>query len=183
MNATWTTAWLCVLFFVSTGVTPIVKAKSLEESKSQTSLADGISREVKVGEGPRVIGELYPRTERRLRQAFPVAVQRVRDRGACRDLFAGLSADGLELLTNTFYFNAASPAQCRVCMRRVDAFTHLRSARTILCRSFGSLSVNAAAHALIHEALHFAGLSEAALDRRAMDSREIDRLVKKSCGL
>jgi hypothetical protein len=52
-----------------------------------------------------------------------------------------------------------------------------------LCRGFSSLGAERAAVTLIHEALHWAGLSEKPLDKDGMDPRDIDRMVKKACGL
>ena len=39
-----------------------------------------------------------------------------------------------------------------------------------------------AAAVLIHEALHYAGLSEQPRDPQGMHARDIDRMVKKACG-
>jgi hypothetical protein len=132
---------------------------------------------------PRISGALSKRIDRKLREAFPVALQRVRDLPECRELFTNLGTDALEKFTTSIYYPTTAQMEDRVCQRGVSAFTYVNSPQTRLCRGFSSLGAERAAVTLIHEALHWAGLSEKPLDKDGMDPRDIDRMVKKACDL
>ena len=132
---------------------------------------------------PRISGALPRRTDGVLRQAFPVAQQRVRDLPECQGLFAALGADALEKLTSSIYYPTTAQMESRVCQRGVSAFTYVGSPQTRLCRRFAALGTDKAAVALIHEALHGAGLSEKPLDKDGLEPSDIDRMVRKACNL
>lgn len=132
---------------------------------------------------PRISGALNQRIDTRLREAYPVALQRVREIPECRELFSQLGADALAKFTTSIYYPTTAQMESRVCQRGVSAFTYVSSPQTRLCRGFSSLGAERAAVTLIHEALHWAGLSEKPLDKDGMDPRDIDRMVKKACDL
>jgi hypothetical protein len=62
------------------------------------------------------------------------------------------------------------------------AYTNVGGAPTWVCRHFGRVSTETAAVAVIHEALHHAGLTEWPHDRLAMTSPEITEMVESACG-
>jgi hypothetical protein len=144
--------------------------------------ADGMGLE-SADAAPRVSGALSPRIDSRLREAFPVVLQRVSDIPECRELFTKLGTDALEKVTSSIYYPTTAQMESRVCQRGVAAFTYVGSPQTRLCRGFASLGAERAAVTLIHEALHWAGLSERPLDEDGLDPRDIDRMVKKACDL
>lgn len=133
--------------------------------------------------GPRISGTLPERTDAKLREAFPVALQRINDIEECQSLFTTLGADALEKFTTSSYRATTAQMEVRACQRGVSAFTYVGSPQTRLCRRFASLGTERAAATLIHEALHWAGLSEKPQDKDGLDARDIDRMVKKSCDL
>jgi hypothetical protein len=62
------------------------------------------------------------------------------------------------------------------------AYTKVGGTPTWICRNFARISIESAAVAVIHEALHHAGLEERPHDRLAMSSVEITDMVKDKCG-
>ena len=132
---------------------------------------------------PRISGELPRQTEGALRDAFPVALQRVSDIAECRELFTTLGTDALEKMTTSMYRATTPEMEMRVCKRGASAFTYVSTPQVRLCRRFAALGTKQAATALIHEALHWAGLSEQPLDENALHPHDIDRMVKKACDL
>jgi hypothetical protein len=134
---------------------------------------------------PRVINSFGRGLRRKLDGAFLVAALRLRDRAACRALFAGLEADGLARLGATRYRAADAAGSERVCRRAggVAAFTAIGNPVTTICPGFDHLDVKQAAVIVVHEALHFAGLPESPATRGAMNSTEINELVAERCGL
>jgi hypothetical protein len=128
----------------------------------------------------------------RLEVGFELAVERVRELEACGDLFTRLGADGLEMLATGLYFPVDSyRREVEVCGRNAAAssrgahnlaYTTVGGAPTFLCRHFARVSTETAAVALIHEALHHAGLTERPRDRLAMSSTEITEMVEQACG-
>ncbi len=118
-----------------------------------------------------------------LRRALPLADQTLAHSSACRGLFHSHGADGRQLLARTLYSPATLDQESRICGRGVAAFTSVGGDHTRLCRTFGRLPTRRAAVVLIHEALHFAGLSESPADPAAPSSNEINRRVEESCGL
>jgi len=131
---------------------------------------------------PRISGALYPRIHNKLQQAYPVAVEHLRNHPECRDLFAELGADGLEKLSITSYRQSTMTMERSLCRGGVSAVTVVECPQVRLCKRFASLGTLPAAATLIHEALHFAGMSEKPLDPQGLEPRQIDRMVKESCG-
>jgi len=128
----------------------------------------------------------------RLEAGFELALERVEKIEACGDLFTRLGANGLEMLRDTLYFPVDSyRREIEVCGRNPTtnslvaenlAYTKVGARTVWICRNFAHVSTEDAAAAVIHEALHFAGLSEQPIDRLAMTSVEITEMVKDSCG-
>jgi len=129
----------------------------------------------------RVIGQLPTLVRYRLDRAFPVAAALVRDVTECRELFAVFEADGLEKLERTIYL-PPQPGEGRNCQGRVTAFTGVGQPHTRLCPAFADLTNDQAVTILLHEALHFAGLSERPLDPRGLTPLQINRMVEAACG-
>jgi hypothetical protein len=130
------------------------------------------------------LGGLTNRIERKLQQAYPLALQRVREVDTCRGLFADLGANGIEMLSTTIYRPAETNRELEICgFGAALAFTAIGRSHTRLCEGFGRQAREAAAMILIHEALHHAGLGEWPHDPDALRSTQINRLVRKSCGL
>jgi len=131
------------------------------------------------------------RVSARLEAGFELAVERVREVESCGDLFAEVGADALETLTTGLYFPVDSyRREVEVCGRNSTAsskgaknlaYTTVGGAPTWICRHFARVSNETAAVAVIHEALHHAGLTEKPHDRMAMSSIEITRMVKRAC--
>jgi hypothetical protein len=131
------------------------------------------------------------RVSARLEEGFELAVERLREVESCGDLFAELGADALETLITGLYFPVDSyRREVEVCGRSSAAsskgaenlaYTTVGGAPTWICRHFARVSTETAAVAVIHEALHHAGLTEKPHDRMAMSSIEITRMVKKAC--
>lgn len=132
------------------------------------------------------------RVSARLEAGFELAVDRVREVETCSELFSRLGADGLETLASGLYFPVDSYwREIEVCGRNVAAnsrgaenlaYTTVGGAPTFICRHFARVSTETAAIAVIHEALHHAGLTERPLDRMAMSSIEITEMVTSACG-
>jgi hypothetical protein len=131
---------------------------------------------------PRISGALYPKVNNKLQQAYPVAVEHLRDNPECRDLFAALGADGLEKLSITSYRQSNLMMERSLCEGGVSAITVVECPQVRLCKRFARLGTVQAAATLIHEALHFAGMSEKPLDPQGLEPRQIDRMVKEACG-
>ena len=132
------------------------------------------------------------RVSARLEAGFELAVERVREVESCGDLFVELGADALETLTTGLYLPVDSyRREVEVCGRNSAvtsqgaenlAFTTVGGAPTWICRHFARVSTETAAVAVIHEALHHAGLTERPHDRMAMSSVEITQMVRTECG-
>ena len=140
---------------------------------------------------PWIHAAMPKRVRTRLEAGFELAVQRVREVESCSDLFAQLGADGLETLATGLYFPVDSyRREVEVCGRNSAAssrgaenlaYTQVGAAPTWICRHFSRVSTETAAVAVIHEALHHAGLTEWPHDRLAMTSLEITELVESRC--
>lgn len=131
---------------------------------------------------PNLRGVVPSAVEDTLREAFPQALQKVREVPTCRPLFEEFALSGNQRLTTTLY---APPNQSRTvdsCEKGALAFTHVGSSITHLCDGFGGLSLDQATIVLIHEALHYAGMEEAPSYEDARTSREINELVFDRCG-
>ena len=113
--------------------------------------------------------------------AFQIAVERVREVPECRDLFTKLEADGVEMLTSTLYFPASPFYQTSRC-RHAFALTEVGEPTTWVFRKVTAHCEERVAVALLHEALHHAGLTEQPTDPTAMTAREIDGMVGDACG-
>ena len=131
---------------------------------------------------PWVHTNMPPKVRKKLDAALELAGQRIREVPECRELFTGLGADGIEMLSTTLYFPIARYKDETVKCRNAQAFTYVGEAPTSICRDFSRLSGQRAAMVLVHEALHHAGLTEAPQDPSAMTSLAINVMVKKSCG-
>ena len=67
--------------------------------------------------------------------------------------------------------------------RRSYALTEVGGRVTWVCQGFAELTDHRAAMVVIHEALHYAGLTEAPLDPAGMRSPEINAMVEEACAL
>ena len=140
---------------------------------------------------PWIHASMPKRVSARLEAGFELAVERVREVESCGDLFAELGADPLETLTTGIYLPVDSyRREVEVCGRNSAtsskgaenlAYTTVGGAPTWICRQLARVSNETAAVAVIHEALHHAGLTERPHDRMAMSSIEITRMVKRAC--
>jgi hypothetical protein len=119
-----------------------------------------------------------------VRDARAVALDRLGEHAACRDLFEHRGGDGSRLLAEAVYRSAVPDEAGGLCERGAAAFTGMRSGRTALCRdNFLKLDRYYGAVVLLHEALHVVGLEQAPHHPHGQTPREIDRMVRRSCGL
>lgn len=128
----------------------------------------------------------------KLESGFDLAVERVTEIEACSELFTRLGADAIDTLTTGLYLPVASYFhEIAICGRNPTGnwfaadnlcFTVVGATPTWICRNFGRISDEKAAIAVIHEALHHAGLKEWPHDRMAMSSVEITEMVTRACG-
>ena len=126
---------------------------------------------------------LRPVIERKLSEALPLAESRLREHASCGRLFADLGHDGLAALERIRFTSASFIEEQRICRNRASAFTAVGHPITRICRSFARLPANRAAVVVLHEALHYAGMTERPADPEALASAGINRLVAKSCRL
>lgn len=131
---------------------------------------------------PQVTAALATREYKSVTRSFSLAIDRVRSSPSCASLFARLGKDGRAVLEGTYYLRAELPADPQ-CVAGVAAFTHVGGHRCWVCPYFGSLSTDAGAVILIHEALHASGLSESTVDPEAPSPAEINRAVRLACSL
>mgnify|MGYP000730056590 CR=1 FL=1 len=141
---------------------------------------------------PWIHPKMDPSVRERLEAGFDLAVKRVRENEACADLFTRLGADGIEMLKTALYLPVHSYRhEVVVCGRnpavnstgaRNLSYTKVGGTPTWICRHFSRVSTETAAVAVIHEALHHAGLREWPYDRMAMTSVEITEMVTSACG-
>jgi hypothetical protein len=142
---------------------------------------------------PFIHPSMAPHIRAKLEAGLELAVERLREVQTCRDLFTRLGADWPEMLNTSLYLQVDSyRREVQVCGRtaaanpwgakkRILAFTSAGAPSTWLCRNFAWVSAETAAVVVIHEALHHAGLTEWPVDRTAMTSVEINRMVRKAC--
>jgi hypothetical protein len=116
----------------------------------------------------------------KVERAFDIAIRRVREVQECADLFAPFGADGIEILASTLYFPAGPHRQTTRC-RHSFAVTSIGANTTWICRKVTAHPDERIAMALVHEALHHAGLGEYPIDRNGMRSRDINTLVSQRC--
>ena len=105
----------------------------------------------------------------------------VRSISSCRDLFVPLGASGIESLALTHYVVLSGRERERVCSGGVTTLTTVGGRVTWLCPAFGNLDPQVAALALIHEALHSAGMPENPSTPGALTAQEISELVERAC--
>ncbi len=153
-------------------------AANRTDAASSLRQADGDGNEADY-----VVGCCGARTRVKLAAALRLAAQLVTSVRSCAALFSDLGADGLERLRINHYRSAVYADALNVCRRGrgAAAFTLVGSPITTLCPAFDELTVEAAAHVVLHEALHSAGLTEWPLDPDAQDSRSINRAVQLAC--
>lgn len=108
--------------------------------------------------------------------AFKVALELVKKSPSCNALFSNLGADGTATLLASRYAVATKP-----CRPGSVAVTAVGQPGTWLCPGFVRLTSEEAAIILLHEALHFAGLTEQPLDPAGPSALEINRRVRKAC--
>ncbi len=118
----------------------------------------------------------------KIERAFEIAGERVRQYPECAELFSPFGVDGVDLLARSLYFPAGPWLQTTRC-RHAFAVTEIGGPTIRVCRKVTAHSDERVATALIHEALHHAGLCEYPHDHTAMMSGEINNLVAKKCGL
>ena len=141
---------------------------------------------------PWVHRKMAPNVRAQLEAGFDLAVERLREIAACSDLFTKLGTNGIEMLKTGLYLPVHSYRhEVVVCGRDpaansregdILAYTQVGGAPTWICRNFARVSIETAAVAVIHEALHHAGMSEWPRDRTAMSSVEITEMIKRQCG-
>jgi len=159
-----------------------------EPSAEEGAPAADAARSVESSEAPSPARNPWtsPKMAKDLRRdlagAVELAVRRLREEPPCRLLFEELGADGEAALAKTLYYPAPVDQEKSFC-RRASATTMVGARQTWVCRSFRGLSPNRAAVTVLHEALHQSGMSERPLDRHALDSLEINRLVEERCDL
>ncbi len=125
-----------------------------------------------------------PLARRLLVSAFPLALRHLSGSPACRALYEELGTDGLLVLSTTIYFSPATKETRGLCdTLRAIAYTRVGQQTTIVCPAFARLSRERAAATLLHEGLHYAGLTERPADPAARSSLEISRLVNDRCDL
>ena len=122
------------------------------------------------------------RVEAKLDRAFALAVHQLDTRPECRALYARLDRDGMSQLSTTLYV-PASPERERGICRRALASTHVGSPATSVCSRFDALPDAEAAMVLLHEALHWSGLTERPMDPNGMSANDINEMVREACGL
>jgi hypothetical protein len=167
----------------SSGIEITTPAKS-------SSLAEAIENETVE---PWIHEAMDPAIRTKLESGLEIAVERVREVESCNDLFEELGADALATLHASRYLQVDTHLrEVQICGRdgatrfqgaKNLAFTRVGGAWTWICRHFARVSDEEAAVAVIHESLHKAGLPEWPLDRTAMTSPQITKMVKKKCQL
>jgi hypothetical protein len=118
----------------------------------------------------------------KLEDAFQLALHKVNEQEECGALFARLGADGAEVLKSALYFPVSARNNLVGACSGHIAYTYVGGHTTFVCKDFAGVSDWDAAHYLLHEALHNAGLSEKPKDPLGMTPHRIDRLVEKRCG-
>jgi len=141
---------------------------------------------------PWIHHKMDPGVRAKLEAGFELAVNRVREIEACSALFTRFGVEGMEVLKTGLYLPVHSYRhEIAVCGRnptvnswggKVLAYTKVGGTPTWICRHFSRVSTETAAIAVIHEALHHAGLKEWPHDRMAMTSVEITEMVTTACG-
>jgi hypothetical protein len=157
------------------------RSKGEPAALSGVRIASLTDSEVHAGLQERLRPGLAPAVLTKMALAFPLAVRLAGQSSGCQSLFAKFGARGEELLARTIYVPATADQERRLCRRGVKAVTEVGSPVTRLCAEFSELPRARAALALIHEALHFAGLPEQPWSADAMTSTEINEMVRGNC--
>ena len=119
-----------------------------------------------------------------LGRGFALAVQRLKEVPGCSSLYADLGTPGPLLLGTTIYLAPEGEEFQQICTdTSAAALTRLHSHVTYLCPPFARLTQRAAAAAILHEALHYAGEPERPVQPEGLSSAEITALVKSRCDL
>ena len=119
-----------------------------------------------------------------LARGFSMAVEQLEKVPGCGALFAQLGASGPLLLGTTVFLAPEGEEFAEVCRAsRAAAMTRLGSHVTYLCPPFARLSRRGAAVAILHEALHYAGVPERPVHPEGLSSAEISALVRARCDL
>jgi hypothetical protein len=161
----------------------VIKASSVKQKEDEAMAIAALRQNSKPGEAL-MLGGMTDRVERKLQFAYRLALERVGEIDTCAGLFNELGTDGIEMLSTTVYRPARGKRQLQVCSDTdAKAFTSIGSTRTTLCDSYSRNSRQAGAMILIHEALHHAGMSEQPYDPDALNSHQINSLVRRNCGL
>jgi len=132
---------------------------------------------------PHTSGPLTISSARNLFMGFTVSLERVREIPSCNALFEPFAASGVDKMTTSFYVAPNANERRELCVGGVTAFTQVGRRVTRLCPGFGDVDRQTAAQTLIHEALHSAGMPESPSTAGARTPSEINRLVKRACGL
>jgi hypothetical protein len=132
---------------------------------------------------PKVGAGMFAQDRWHLNQAFALALERVQSNGTCTAMFDDLRTDAVSALIGTVYSRAQTASDMALCRAGAIAVTEVNGYRTRICPHVLKLSRPRLATILIHEALHYAGMSEAPFDPQAPTSREITRMVKTACSL
>jgi hypothetical protein len=162
--------------------TATAEAATDDTGASSTEEAFSVPLTARLRVAPVIAGSMPGTVADKLRAAFDLAVDRVRDVPDCSALFTDLRSDGIGMLASTLYIPAHPLNEESVCRRGAAAFTIVGASQTWVCRRFSALSLERAAMTVIHEALHHGGLTEAPLDPDAVNAREIDTMVARACG-
>jgi len=121
-----------------------------------------------------------------LRAAFSRAELELRRNPKCRALFDEFGTDGLRELGRGRYRWAemSGSGALEMCRRRdAAAFTTFGTEQTCLCPGFESLGIGDAAVILVHEAPHYAGMTEWPSDPNGLTSGQINQHVRANCRL
>ena len=155
------------------------QAATTSESTRPASLTLGVEAAMVA---PRINRRMPSRLRSTLESGFELAAQKLLHEPECRDLFADLGVDGLEMLSTTLYYRASLKMEKQVCPRAFS-FTLVGGAPTWVCQRFAGLNNRRAAAVLLHEALHHAGMDEWPHDPDGLSPAAIDDLVEEACGL
>jgi len=164
---------------VASGASPAVAAAVATTALGATSVGGATQAICR----PTISSKLADRNQRKISDAFDLALDQVREVPGCRDLFAELGSDGMNALARLVFIPIGrAEARGNAC-RGISAYTIHGGGPIWICRQFSKLSDEQAAMVIIHEALHHAGLSEYPQDPDGMTSRAINGMVMEQCGL
>jgi hypothetical protein len=161
---------------------PLAEPNAIAEPRT-VGLVPPADTRVGVKIEPHTSGPLETGSARNLFTSFAVALDRMREIPTCSALFEPFAASGVEQMANSFYIAPSAGEKREFCVGGVAAFTQVGSRVTRLCAAFGEVDRQTAALLLIHEALHSAGMPESPSTAGALSPSEINRLVKRACGL